>query len=196
MRQREQPDFATPSAIDPHWIGTPYGDDFQPYNEATFERERQRPFADILADSRRATEALASATEAVSEAQLKDATLFPWQQGLPLWNSVLGDGFTHPLEHLAHFYRERGDLAQAAQLIDRQGAGTLTLDDSPHSRGGVRYNLGCFWALAGQPDRAIPLLREGLTLRPDLIEWSRQDTDLIAIRDLPEFQAIYTDLGA
>ena len=80
--------------------------------------------------------------------------------------------------------------------MEHQAGGMLALDNSDEARGAVSYNQGCFWALAGQPDRAIALLRSALALRPDLIEWSQQDTDLVSLRDLPDFQAIYTANGA
>lgn len=183
--------------IDSHWTGTDDSDTgFQRYNDETFEREHLRPWADALADARRASDLLVAGVQALSEAHLIDTQAFPWQDGRPLWRSVVGNGFEHPLEHLAHFYRERGDLARAQRLMERQTEGMFALDPSDEARGGMYYNQGCFWALAGQPDRAIALLREALTLRPDLIDWSHQDTDLVSLRDLPDFQAIYTANGA
>ena len=35
-------------------------------------------------------------------------------------------------------------------------------------------------------------LAEALRLNPDLIEWSKQDSDLDSIRDDPAYQALYT----
>jgi tetratricopeptide (TPR) repeat protein len=197
VKRREQPGFEIPGVIDSHWTGIADSDTgFQRYNDDTFAREHPRPWADVLADWRRASGLLLAGAEAVSEAQLIDTQAFPWLEGRPLWQSPLGNGFEHPLEHLAHFYRERGDLAHAQRLMERQTEGIFTLDPSDESRGGMYYNQGCFWALAGQPDRAIPLLREALTLRPDLVEWSRQDTDLVSLRDLPDFRAIDSATGA
>ena len=53
------------------------------------------------------------------------------------------------------------------------------------------YNLACFYATTGQPDKALPLLPEALRLRPDLVEWSKEDSDLDTLRDMPAFQALY-----
>ena len=53
------------------------------------------------------------------------------------------------------------------------------------------YNLGCFYARNGEADRAIAAVGEALPLIPSLVEWSKQDTDLDSLRDLPAFQALY-----
>jgi hypothetical protein len=197
VKRRGQSDFEIPGVIESYWADiADSSTDFQRYNDETFEREHLRSFADVLADSQRTFDLMIAGVETVSEAQLVDTQAFPWLEGRPLWHSPLGNGYEHPLEHLAHFYRERGDLANAERLMTQQTAGMLALDASDEARGGSYYNQGCFWALAGQPDRAIPLLSEALALRPDLIEWSKQDSDLVSLRDLPAFQSIYTATGA
>jgi hypothetical protein len=58
-------------------------------------------------------------------------------------------------------------------------------------RGEALYNLACFYAVSGQADRALALLPEALRLRPDLIEWSKEDTDLVSLHSLPGYQALY-----
>jgi len=62
--------------------------------------------------------------------------------------------------------------------------------DLPEWYGAARYNLACFYALTGQLDRAVAELREALRLRPDLLEWSKQDTDLAALHELESYQAL------
>lgn len=39
--------------------------------------------------------------------------------------------------------------------------------------------------------RAIEELRKSLQLSPQLVEWSKQDTDLDSLRDDPAYQALY-----
>lgn len=171
-------------------------DDFQRYNEETFERERLRPWAEVVANAQQTTEAHIAAASAFSEDDLTDTTRQPWLEGRALWSSIAGNGFEHPMEHLGHYYRNHGDLDRAQQIMQRQSDGMLSLDGSDQSRGGVLYNQGCFWALAGQSDRAVAMIREALTLRPDLVEWSKQDSDLVTLRDRPDFQAIYASTPA
>ena len=45
------------------------------------------------------------------------------------------------------------------------------------------YNAACYRALHGQLDEARELLREAFQLDPELVAWSKQDDDLIAMRD-------------
>ena len=55
----------------------------------------------------------------------------------------------------------------------------------------MRYNLACCYALAGQAEKAMDALREALRLAPDLTEWSKQDTDLVSLRERPDYQSLY-----
>jgi len=55
----------------------------------------------------------------------------------------------------------------------------------------VRYNLACCYALAGQAEKAMDALREALRLAPDLTEWSKQDPDLVSLRERPDYQSLY-----
>jgi len=55
----------------------------------------------------------------------------------------------------------------------------------------VKYNLACHYSLLGAAAEAIRELQESLALNPGLIDWSKQDPDLDAIRGEPEYQAMY-----
>ena len=56
-----------------------------------------------------------------------------------------------------------------------------------------RYNLACYWALAGDRERAIASLREALTIgfADALI---KTDADLDALRGSPEFESIVEEV--
>ena len=101
----------------------------------------------------------------------------------------MGNGFEHPVVHYADHYRRRGDLAKATQLYE---ASVAAVADVPEWYGTARYNLACFYALSEQTDQAVIALREALQLRPDLLEWSKQDADLASLRHLPAYQALYS----
>jgi len=58
-------------------------------------------------------------------------------------------------------------------------------------QGRILYNLACSQALDGKPAAAIENLRKSLRLNPELVAWSKEDSDLDALRALPEFQALY-----
>ena len=67
------------------------------------------------------------------------------------------------------------------------------LDNAQSWQGTTLYNLACFYALNNQPRPAMQKLRQALKLNPDLIAWSKEDSDLDALRALPEYQALYPD---
>jgi len=51
--------------------------------------------------------------------------------------------------------------------------------------------LACFYAANGQLEQALVILPEALRLQPDLVEWSKEDADLISLHNLPAYQALY-----
>ena len=79
----------------------------------------------------------------------------------------------------------------ASELLEKAVVQEQALGTLPNDRGAALYNLACFYATTGQPDKALPLLPQALRLRPDLVEWSKQDSDLDVLRDLPAFKALY-----
>src|SRR6266851_612768 len=60
-----------------------------------------------------------------------------------------------------------------------------TMPDA-RQRATADYNLGCFYAVRGRVNEAIPYLRSGIEQNPSLREWARTDTDLDPIRSAPE----------
>lgn len=170
----------------------PSVDELDEINAAIFEKNRERSWPEVLAEAERVFAGLVAQLDPFTEEDLTDPNRYPWRKGDPLYLTILGPGFLHPETHLVEFYRERGDLARAEQ-IQRAMAETVgsKLSDSPRMRGLTLYNLACFYATTGQPDKALPLLRESLPLHPRLVEWSQQDPDLASLRDLPAYQALY-----
>lgn len=134
---------------------------------------------------------LIDSMQALTEAELLDAARFEWQRGQPLWRGVAGNGCTHPALHLAQAYARRGQADYAASMMEELSAHQAELDDTPQWKGVVRYNLACYYALAGVQARAIERLREALELHPGLADWSQQDPDLAALHGTPEYEALY-----
>jgi adenylate cyclase len=66
-----------------------------------------------------------------------------------------------------------------------------SLDESETWQGNQRYNLACFYALHNRPQQAIDLLEESFAKNSALIDWSKEDSDLDSLRELPRFQALY-----
>ena len=134
---------------------------------------------------------LVAAVQALSEEELDDPARFEWTDGRALWWRVGMTAYYHVLDHVSDLYLERGeaDLAQAVQ--ERMAEEMGTLDDSDRWRGTVTYNLACFYALNGQTGPALERLRRAFRLNPGLIDWSKEDSDLDSLRELPEFHILY-----
>jgi DinB superfamily len=166
--------------------------DFQPENERNFAAQQYRPWSEIIAESDRLHRQAKQTIAQLTEAQLTE----PQQTGtveIGLSERVVSDFMQHPSEHLTQLYRERGDTARA----ERQDRATVEAIGELFGKnstmyGYAIYNLGCFYALNGETDRAIAAVGEALPLIPSLVEWSKQDTDLDSLREIPAFQALYS----
>jgi hypothetical protein len=98
-----------------------------------------------------------------------------------VWRDIVGRGYLHPLTHIAQLCMRRGLPDRAVQLQETVLQSLAPLDESPEWQGLLIYDLACTCALAAHLDRARQGLAEALRLRPDLIEWSRQDPDIASI---------------
>src|SRR5204863_7346109 len=115
--------------------------------------------------------ALTEQVRSIAVPLLTDPQHFAWANGQALSANILGNGFWHPLEHIARFYADHGEPEQASELLERAVVQEKALGALPGDRGAALYNLACFYATTGQADKALPLLPEALQLRPDLVEW-------------------------
>lgn len=166
--------------------------EFDEINRATFDRNVVRSLEDIFAESNRVFEQFVAQLKSFGEAELFERNRYPLPGGASVARRALGNAYDHAATHVANFYLQRGERARAFELLETSTAALLEFDTSPEGRGNALYNLACFYSLAGDSDRAIQLLHEPLRSRPDLVEWSKQDTDLDSLRELPAFQALYT----
>lgn len=162
-------------------------DDFLKVNDNDFEHYQDWPWAQVMEKAAAVNQQILEMLAGKGEAELDQ----PWQQERRFWQAVLGNAYTHSIMHLAQIYTEAGniDYATALQLYTVEKLGQL--DDSPAWQGTLKYNLACHYALAGEKEKAIAILREALQLNPGLIEWSKQDTDFASIREEPAYKALY-----
>jgi tetratricopeptide (TPR) repeat protein len=165
---------------------------FEEINRQVFQANRQRSWEDLLDHEGQVYSRLLVALEALTDDALDDPQRFAWTDGRPLWWRVGFSGYFHPLDHLSKLYIEQGKAASARELQERIAREMGGLDASERWQGTVLYNLACFYSLIGQPARAIEGLHRAFVLNPELIEWSKEDTDLEPLRDLPEYQTLYT----
>lgn len=165
--------------------------DVDTINKEVFEANKNTSWDDTLMRLDRVHESAITCVRSVPDEKLIDTNTLPWQEGRPLWGIIAGSGYRHPIIHLAEHYFRRGDNDYAVKLNERAADLTRELSDNPDWLGIVKYNLACCYALAGQHERAINELREALKLNPGLTEWSKEDSDLAAIREYDSYKALY-----
>jgi tetratricopeptide (TPR) repeat protein len=162
--------------------------DYERINRAVYDTNHDRTLADIVAEGDRALADFVELIRSLPEDDLAQPARFNDQERRSLAAQIIGNGYEHPTLHYANHYWRRGDLAKATQL---QEISVAAVADLPEWYGTARYNLACFYALSGQKEKALHELCEALQLQPDLLELSKQDTDLTSLRDDPTYQALY-----
>lgn len=165
----------------------PSYEDFEHENAVIYQEYHPLALEEVVLRSRQAHEELMRVAGSLDEEMLTDPRRFAWLQGQPLWRRVTGSGFIHPLQHLTESLIKSGRVERALALGERAAERALQLTEDPQWQGVVHYNLACTYALAGARHEALTRLAEALRLRPDLVDWSRQDPDLASIRDDPSF---------
>ena len=170
--------------------GPVVSDDSNVANAAIYDRTHHQPAASIRDAARSSWDQLAAAIEACSDDELAKPRIRHTTTPEALWQLVPNDAYFHLAEHLVWWNSERGDEA-AAEEAAKWGyeMATSTYPDD-RNRGTVTYNLGCFYAVRGRAAEAVPFLRKGIELRPELHEWAKQDTDLDPIRSTPELASL------
>lgn len=161
------------------------------WNDRAFEENRHRPWSEILDDSQHAFVDLIAKVQEMTDDQLTDPNRYEWRKGEPLWTNVRGNSYDHPETHLSQAYYARGNKARAIDMQRALMDNVIRLDPSPRARGTAIYNFGCVLALYGEHAQAIDMVHQSFSLRPDLVEWSKQDSDMESLRSLPKFQALY-----
>jgi len=74
----------------------------------------------------------------------------------------------------------RTDPQSARQILEE---GLAAWPESPT----IHYNLACLAALQGDSEEALASLRRALKLRPEVVDWAREDEDLAGLRGRPDF---------
>ncbi|MFH1480523.1 MAG: tetratricopeptide repeat protein [Pseudomonadota bacterium] len=52
------------------------------------------------------------------------------------------------------------------------------------------YNMACFYAIKGEPEKSLMYLKKAATLDHSVREWAGRDADLKNLRGLPEFEGM------
>lgn len=159
-------------------------EDIDENNAKVYEATHHHRAAQVLDEASRSWALLEAAVEACSEEDLLKPRIRRPER--PAWQVIPGNTYFHIAEHLAYWHTERGEEAAAeeAALWAHDLANAAFADEE--QRGIADYNLGCLYALRGRAADAIPYLRSGIELNPNLREWAKTDTDLDSIRSTPE----------
>lgn len=165
--------------------------DLDHLNAESYEQDRYLTWPDVLAEADEVTDEVAAIVSELPEDLLADPNRFAGREGVPLWRTVLGNTYWHVMTHLASYSAQEKDLQRAGQLGERMAQATIEFDPSEESRSIALYNLACLYAQIGQPERAIPLLRESFSMNSSLMPFSKEDPDLISLKERPEYQALY-----
>lgn len=163
---------------------------YQQINETVFEKFRSADWQTIAGLLERSHRALVEQVNLLSEAEINSAGYVADQDKAPVWRKIAGDSFIHPMSHLGPAYLERGERAYCDEMRMREEVLVSAIDPSPEWQATNQYNLACHWALSGENEKALDLLAIALRNRPDLIDWSTQDTDLVSLHGTPAFLAL------
>ncbi len=165
-------------------------DDWDAVNEEIFQRHKDKTWQEVLEFQNQSYQQLVAQIQLIPEDDLIDERRYAWLRGRSMWNRTINNAYFHPHWHIALLYRRGGQAARGNQLMEEVTRKLLSLDESSRWQGQSIYNLACYYTQAGEKEKAIENLRQAFALSPDMIEWSREDADLISIRDEPEFLAL------
>jgi tetratricopeptide (TPR) repeat protein len=158
-------------------------------NAQAWEGQQRRSWDDILAEEARLAPVLAGRIARMSVADLTMMDRYP----LPLQPAALQlarPGYAHVIGHLAEHYIKGGAMEQAIALRQAAAAALDAFPEFPELASAPHYNLACCYALTGQPEQALTELRRALALNPALTAYARDDVDLVALREMAEYQAL------
>jgi tetratricopeptide (TPR) repeat protein len=162
----------------------PLPDDDDVQNAIIYAEIRDRSAAEVKADATESWTALRKAVEEASEEDLaKQHPREPQSQAWELVPSAIG----HSGTHVWSWYLDIGEEARAMAAARWTAGMEASFFTKPEQLAESRYNLACVYGRLGKAKEALPLLRESLAARPDLIALARRDADLDRIRHDPGF---------
>ncbi len=170
----------------------PDTEDVQAWNHRVFREQRETPWEQLVAETKRLRAETAALIQQLSPDDLSQRDRYPWQRGESLETLILVNWYDHPAEHWTDVYLSRHEVDRALEL--RQTVATTVRELFPHypkMYSYMVYKLGGYCARSGRSEQAIGAIREALAVNSSLSEQVRKDTDLDPLRALPEFQALY-----
>jgi hypothetical protein len=167
------------------------GSDYLTVNDDVWASHQSESWAETLKMLEDACCAVIAGLQPLSEEELNNNETFTWLGGRSVADYVPGLVFTHGLMHIQYTFVREGMAEAAIKNADKAYKMAEALDSSEGGQGRNLYNKACSYALAGHKAEAIPMVVKAVKLAPDLLEWSKQDSDLESLRDDPQFMTIY-----
>jgi len=163
------------------------GDYFNQVNDGVLYEHIDQPFEEALAEEAAAYRKFLEIMEKIPALDLTDPQRYAFLEGRMLLERVLGNHAYHPAAHISDYYAKNGRAEKARALQE-----TLTerLCAFPSWKANAIYNLACYYSLNGLKEEAIEKLKVAFEAKPDLVEWSLQDSDMDPLRELAEYQAL------
>jgi hypothetical protein len=155
-------------------------DDDAVQNAIIYAEIRDRSAADVKSDATESWVALRKAVQESSEGDL--AKPHPNQPDSQVWE-VVPSAIGHAGTHVWSWYLDIGEEARAMAAARWSAEIEGRFFTKPEQLAESRYNLACVYGRLGKAREALPLLRESLAARPDLVALARRDSDLDRIRD-------------
>lgn len=166
------------------------GDYFLLLNDGVFIRNVDKPFDEtrqMEADAfRRTMEIL----KTMDSDDLNNPEKYEFLNKRPIIDRALGTEGWHITQHLSEFYVSTGEMDKAIGL---QETFTYKLRAFPGWKANAVYNLACFYSQQNMLEEAVRNLETAFKERPELIEWSKKDTDLEPIRNSREYRDLIED---
>ena len=166
------------------------GDYFDQVNDGVLIEHMEQPFSEALIELEGSFQKSTEILKSFSADDLNDKEKFEYLNGRTLIYRALGTLGWHITHHISDFYVKNGQVEKA---IDLQEKYTKRLRDFPTWEASSIYNLACFFTLIGEKEKAIINLKTAFAARPDLIEWSKNDNDLDALREDTDFKALFPE---
>ena len=164
-------------------------DDTDAVNNDLYHQYKEKPWQEILDFHELSFRELSEHVRLISEEDLLDGQRYEWLRGLSLWRRTVHNGYFHPQGHMAFYFSHNGDKERGNLLMEEITNTLRDLDEQPLWQGRALYNLACYYSLIGEIDMAVKRLNEAFSLNPDMLEWSKSDSDLDNIRDEPDYIA-------
>jgi hypothetical protein len=143
-------------------------------NARLHARSADKPWDEVAAAADESIDALSAAIRATPAETLRSSGR--------MVAGIGGNGANHALGHLSDVAALAGANKRFRVLAARIEAILLRgrIPDEP--TGTMIYNIACHDALTGQLDDARRRLRNAFRLRPDLVDWAEQDSDVAALK--------------